>query len=92
MGRDCIEKNFDQTFNCNVTCEGIYADVEWFMGEEPMERMKEKSTKELKKMKILKLISEYKEFKRAHVQHFRFNSEANTTMFGKLCSQYSKIC
>ena len=28
-GRDCIEKNSSQTFHCNTTCVGIYADVEW---------------------------------------------------------------
>ena len=28
-GRDCIEKNSSETFHCNTTCIGIYADVEW---------------------------------------------------------------
>ena len=28
-GRDCIEKNSFKTFECNTTCTGIYADVEW---------------------------------------------------------------
>ena len=28
-GRDCIERNFHLTFNCSVTCEGVYADVQW---------------------------------------------------------------
>ena len=28
-GRDCIEKNSSKTFECNTTCTGIYADVEW---------------------------------------------------------------
>ena len=28
-GRDCIERNFHSTFNCSVTCEGVYADVQW---------------------------------------------------------------
>ena len=26
-GRDCIEKNSAETFNCSTTCVGIYADV-----------------------------------------------------------------
>ena len=69
-----------------MTCEGIYADVEWTKGEDPMEMMKSKNSEELDKMGLLRLISEYKEFKRTHVQHFRFNSEASTAMFGKLCS------
>ena len=48
-----------------------------------MEMMKDKNLEERERMDLLKLISEYKEFKRAHVQHFRFNSEASTSMFGK---------
>ena len=28
-GRDCIKENSPETFNCNTTCVGIYADVEW---------------------------------------------------------------
>ena len=27
--RDCVEKNSSKTFECNTTCSGIYADVEW---------------------------------------------------------------
>ena len=52
-GRDCIEKNFDQTFECNVTCEGIYADVEWTKGEDPMEMMKGKNSEGLDRMGLL---------------------------------------
>ena len=28
-GRDCIEKNSILSFNCSVTCKGLYADVQW---------------------------------------------------------------
>ena len=28
-GRDCIEESSSKTFNCNTTCVGIYADVQW---------------------------------------------------------------
>ena len=28
-GRDCMERNSVMTFDCNNTCVGIYADVEW---------------------------------------------------------------
>ena len=27
-GRDCIERNSAETFNCSVNCEGFYADVQ----------------------------------------------------------------
>ena len=28
-GRDCIERNSRNTFNCSSTCKGIYATVQW---------------------------------------------------------------
>ena len=83
-GRDCIEEIFSQSFNCTVTCEGIYADVALVKGEDPKEMMEDKSFKGGNKMVFRRLISEYKEFKRNHVKHFRFNSETSTTMFGNL--------
>ena len=83
-GRDCIEEIFSQSFNCTVTCEGIYADVALVKGEDPKEMMEDKSFKGGNKMVFRRLISEYKEFKRDHVKHFRFNSETSTTMFGNL--------
>ena len=38
-GRDCIEGNFTLTFNCSLSCEGVYADVQWIGNavEEPSE-------------------------------------------------------
>ena len=40
-GTDCIEKNFAETFVCNTTCVGIYADVQW-MGKDIEEEREEK--------------------------------------------------
>ena len=28
-GRDCIEEKSNLGFNCNTTCEGIFANVQW---------------------------------------------------------------
>ena len=42
---------------------------------------------ELDKKKYLNLVSEYKKFKRNTCQHFRFNSAANLTKFGKFQSK-----
>ena len=123
VGRDCIEKKSSQTFNCSVTCDGVYADVHWItdiikeeVEDEPVEvEVSGEVGEELKKMqkqlvnmklvykslrkemeesfgrrgeeldreKYVKLLSEYKSFKKNNVLHFRFNSEANSTMFGK---------
>ena len=114
-GRDCVERNSARSFNCNTTCEGIYAGVEW--EEETMvfeednelgvenkamtelykgmyERMKKDLKKEMRltkgqkgekldKEKYMRLVSEYKKFKKTACQHFRFNSAANLTRFGK---------
>ena len=38
----------------------------------------------LDRQKLKKLISEYKLFKKNQVQHFRFDSAAHSTWFGKL--------
>ena len=46
-GRDCIEERSSKTFQCNTTCVGIYADVQWvkkdiemdFSEENPAETM-----------------------------------------------------
>ena len=42
-----------------------------------------KKGEELDRQKMKKLISEYKQFKKSQVQHFRFDSAAHSTRFGK---------
>ena len=44
-GRDCIEENATQSFNCSVSCEGIYADIEWM--DEGMGKQMENELAEL---------------------------------------------
>ena len=39
-GRDCIEKNSSKSFECNTTCSGVYADVEW-VGENIEEELED---------------------------------------------------
>ena len=73
-GRDCIEKNSAQTFNCSFTCEGMYAGVNW---KDP--EMKN----ELDKEQYDALSSEYVNFKRNSVKHFEFSSALPSNMFGK---------
>ena len=41
-GRQCIQKNSANTFNCSTTCQGIYADVQWdkpIIEEEVVEKL-----------------------------------------------------
>ena len=63
------------SFNCSVSCEGIYADVEWFKGNKGKGR---------DKMKFRRLVSEYNTFKRNNVQHFKFDPANDSTNFRKL--------
>ena len=47
-GRDCIEKNSLETFDCNTTCVGIYADVEWVKKDNDEEKGEEKTDETMK--------------------------------------------
>ena len=73
-GRDCIEKNSAETFNCSMTCEGLYADISW-----KTSKMRDEKDKE----KYAELISEYQKSKMENLKHFRFSSEASWSNFGK---------
>ena len=74
-GRDCIEKYSAETFNCRVTCKGMYADIQHWK-DIKMENEKDKE-------KYRTLISEYQNFKKDNVKHFRFSSVASGSNFGK---------
>ena len=77
-GRECIEKNSAETFNCSMTCEGMYADIYWKDG---------KMKNEMDKEKFAELSSEYVNFKRENVKHFEFSSSPSwdpiQTLYGK---------
>ena len=77
-GRDCIEKNSAETFNCSINCEGMYADINLEIGN-PDGKMKNGKDKK----KYAELYSEYRNFKEENVKQFRFSSEAYSTNFGK---------
>ena len=68
-GRDCIENLTTHSFDCQTTCDGIYADGE---------QQKDETLQDM--IKLLK--EKYEIFKRNNIKHFRFNSTANSTMFG----------
>ena len=72
-GRDCIEKNSAETFNCSMTCKGMYADIYWKVGKMEDEMDKEKYTE---------LLSEYEKFKKENVKHFEFSSATSGNNFG----------
>ena len=78
-GRDCIERNSNRVFNCNITCNGIYADVHKI--DEPLTK-DNKTGKGTDKKKFQILIEEYRRLKKNYVQHFRLSSAYNKTVFG----------
>ena len=47
-GRDCIERISSETFHCNTTCVGIYADVEWVKKDIEKEKSEEKTEETMK--------------------------------------------
>ena len=73
-GRDCIEENSSETFNCSMTCAGMYADTNW-----KDEQLKDEKDKK----KYSTMSSQYQNFKKEHVKHFRFSFEASSSMYGK---------
>ena len=63
-GRDCIEKNSAETFNCSTTCVGINADVwaektvEEEFDDEDSEAVKEADTRSKDKGEVLRRLAE----------------------------------
>ena len=47
-GRDRIERISSETFHCNTTCAGIYADVEWVKKDIEEEKSEEKTDETMK--------------------------------------------
>ena len=88
-GRYCIEKNYARTFNCNTTCDGVYADIHMIKNQpvksgltQPKMDLESKD-KGADKAKFEKLIDEYRQFKRSFVQHYKFSPTSNKTKFGQ---------
>ena len=94
-GRDCIEKNFADTFDCNMTCEGIFADVQWV--DEQMEEPKEQEEVEVKFKNIdeedfAKLMNEVeKRMQRMKGTSDKKGEELDKVKFQKMISEYKKF-
>ena len=94
-GRDCIEGNASQSFNCPVACEGVYADVQMEEGSLVDEigrqnlgrtQIQERTGNRGVEMDLNKfnwMLNKYRKIKRNYVRHFRFNSTASEVLFGK---------
>ena len=83
-----LEEEADIDFNGKVGAElhrEMYHRLKDDLKKE-LELMKGKIGKqgeELDKKKYMRLMSEYRNFKKHNVRHFRFNSAANSSDFGK---------
>ena len=76
-GRDCIERFSTSTFNCSVTCEGIFADT-------VRSNIDNQDSEQIDQEKYQRLLTEYKNLKRKTCKHYRFNS--NMTKYSKFRS------
>ena len=93
-GRDCIEEAIGDNFNCSLSCEGLYADVQWSGAAEKAESEDEKEWRmlngrmdrdeeEMNKKKVLALVEQYNRFKKGNIRHFRFAPEEIEGIFGE---------
>ena len=94
-GRSCIEKNFAGTFDCNMTCEGVFADVQWV--DEQMEEAEEHDQVEVKFKNIdeeefAKLVNEVeKRMQRMKGTSDKKGEELDKVKFQKMISEYEKF-
>ena len=88
MGRDCIERNSIESFNCrlqcSVSCEGIYADVQW-VGEHMNKEVKDDEMDLQLLNKTGKKIGEMKE------SNERKGEELDKKKFIEMISEYTKF-
>ena len=85
-GRECIEKNFSESFDCLPTCEGVYADLQWLDEQLPTEEddgERENKALTVIKAKLSGIMDQYNKYKKTTVRHFRFNASAINKTFGK---------
>ena len=106
QGRECIEKNSNETFGCNVACVGIHADVQrveedavdgdWM--EEYEERYPEQFDKDVKIhsvqsiLKHLKTVQEDIHILKQNKKNMMTKEEkANKRKISKLVNEYTKF-
>ena len=100
MGRNCIETNSAETFNCSTTCTGIYADVQW-VGSDIEEEINDHTDDlvnlvENDPQKILALIEKKFEVMRKDVGEIvkstigKGMEEQDKEMYKRLISEYRK--
>ena len=73
FGNSCFQKLVGKVFDCDVTCEGLYADVEKVSDDVDMEDG----------LAFKTMIKQYEDYKRAYVENLEFNPDKTMSKFGK---------
>ena len=81
--QDCIEEHSARTFNCSLSCHGIYADVQWNNEEVLKETTKKGNGVELNREILVDILDEYKGRKARYVRNFVFKSDPDFPIFGR---------
>ena len=68
-GRDCIESSSEETFGCQISCEGLYADVG--------------RVNVVKNEQYNKIVKEYLNYKKIQIHNVRFNASADSNFFSE---------
>ena len=76
-GRDCVDEEFHESFNCRTPCVGVYADVS-VSGKHPRLEDFDEVPKQLKQ-----LVEAYRRHKRRLLKNIFFNSSAHLMSFGE---------
>ena len=81
-------------FNCSVSCEGIFVDVEWeeentlaTMAATNLEKLsgeKEGKVELLNVKKFANLVKDYVAHKKKYVQHFKYDPAAGSSNYGEV--------
>ena len=103
-GRDCIEDNAANTFNCSLSCEGFYADVQWvediqnnqeeFLAEDELD-IRTTSMSQVIREELIRTRLKYKALNR-EIQMMKESiskrgNELDSQLYEKLISEYKQF-
>ena len=78
-GRDCFNGIAHKTFNCSVSCDGTYADIER-VEEGTMVVGSGEQVEEMDALQLL--VKEYEDYKKRYTESLMFNATASSSNYG----------
>ena len=78
-GRDCFNRLAHQTFNCSVSCDGTYADIER-VEEGIVAAQIGDHEEEMNALQLL--VKEYEDYKKRYTESLMFNATASFSNYG----------